>query len=237
MDSKGFVFLNVIAEFNRIKQLTTDLELIKHVCYNSQAIEFRIGQDGKDRLRARENWQQWVLPTEERDISAQTEGPAELYNPPIPHPTNLPPNGNSRHSDMAGVSSPAPGAYSTEGAYPTTNGFHPGAASHTTANAAEIVTNDVAAEHVNDNALPNGHPIEEPAKAVSADPDSFSDEQIQSLVVIVRKQYDPQMQIWPPCMQFDLLNPHSRNDGVIERGESVGNRVMPESNGAVILAR
>ena len=47
----------------------TDVELIKAVCYQSRTIEFRIGQDGKDRLRVRENWVKWVLPPHERDPS------------------------------------------------------------------------------------------------------------------------------------------------------------------------
>ncbi len=56
MDSKGFVYLSFIAEFNRIKQLTTDMELIKLVCYQSRIIEFSVGLDGKERLRRREGW-------------------------------------------------------------------------------------------------------------------------------------------------------------------------------------
>jgi la-related protein 1 len=173
MDSKGFVFLSFISDFNRIKHLTTDLELIKLVCYQSRAIEFRVGHDGKDRLRARENWQQWVMPVEERDPSAQNEGPEELYNPPIPHPNGFDPNGNPRYADMPAMSPSAPGAYGTEGPHPTANGFHPGAPQHVSATMNENTTNGVKAENVNGNAIPNGHPIDDSIKAVSGEPDLF----------------------------------------------------------------
>ncbi|KAF2447412.1 hypothetical protein P171DRAFT_452708 [Karstenula rhodostoma CBS 690.94] len=168
MDSKGFVFLSFISEFNRIKHLTTDLELIKLVCYQSRAIEFRVGHDGKDRLRVRENWQQWVLPVEERDSSAQNEGPEELYNPPIPHPNGFDPNGNPRYPDMSTTSPSGPGPH------PTANGFQPGAPQHVSATTSENVPNGVNAEQVNGDAIPNGHPIDNSTKAVSGEPDSFS---------------------------------------------------------------
>lgn len=165
MDSKGFVFLSFISDFNRIKHLTTDLELIKLVCYQSRAIEFRVGHDGKDRLRARENWQQWILPVEERDPSAQNEGPEELYNPPIPHPNGFDPNGNPRYPDMSVPSSSGPGTYGTEGPHPMANGFHPGAPQHVSATPSENVHIGVNAEHVNGDTIPNGHPIDDIAKA------------------------------------------------------------------------
>lgn len=72
MDSQGFVFLHVIAGFNRMVQLTTDLDLVRYVCMNSHRIDFRPGQmwpDGRDRVRAVENWHQFVLSREQRDAS------------------------------------------------------------------------------------------------------------------------------------------------------------------------
>ena len=84
MDSQGFVFLDVIANFNRIKQLTPDKDLIKIVCINSEHIEIRVGEDGKERLRKREGWEQFLLPLEQREQSAQTQGPAQLERPERP---------------------------------------------------------------------------------------------------------------------------------------------------------
>ena len=83
MDSQGFVFLELLAQFNRIKQLTNDMDLIRWACQNSQTIEY-VNVDGIDRVRAREGWQQWVRKMEERDPSAQNDGPV-LQN--FPHYT------------------------------------------------------------------------------------------------------------------------------------------------------
>ena len=80
MDSQGFVFLELLAQFNRIKQLTSDMELIRLACHHSQIIEY-VNIDGIDRVRARDGWQQWVRRMEERDPSAQNDGPV-LHNIP-----------------------------------------------------------------------------------------------------------------------------------------------------------
>ncbi|KAI5200172.1 hypothetical protein AUEXF2481DRAFT_764 [Aureobasidium subglaciale EXF-2481] len=85
MDSQGFVFLTFVADFNRLKSLTTDYELLKYVCLNSPNIELRTGQDGKDRLRKAGDWEMWILPMAERDASAQNEGPASFERPSVPH--------------------------------------------------------------------------------------------------------------------------------------------------------
>ena len=243
MDSKGFVFLNFISDFNRIKQLTTDSELIKLVCYQSRTIEYRLGHDGKDRLRARENWQQWVLPTEERDPSAQNEGPEELHNPPIPHPTGFDPNGNPRYPEMSGPSPSASGAYGNGEAFPTMNGYHTEAPQHASAVSSENQPNGIAAEHVNGdfipngNVVPNGNSIDDATKAVSGEPDLFSDEQVKSLTVIVRKQDDLQMPVLPPTPSSSFSNPsHSKSDVVDESEARVGCCVSAKLNGAASLS-
>ena len=83
MDSQGFVFLSVLAKFNRIKQLTTNYATVQQVCVNSPNIEYydpRI--DGIDRVRKRDGWEQWVLKMEERDPSAQNDGPPPRHQYP-----------------------------------------------------------------------------------------------------------------------------------------------------------
>ena len=80
MDSQGFVFLDLLAQFNRIKQLTNDMDLIRQACLHSQTIEY-VNVDGIDRVRARQGWDQWVLRIEDRDASARNDGPA-LQQPP-----------------------------------------------------------------------------------------------------------------------------------------------------------
>ncbi|KAL4976730.1 hypothetical protein BDW66DRAFT_46808 [Aspergillus desertorum] len=75
MDSQGFVALSVIANFKRVKQLSEDFELLRHASRQLKAAEYYAGEDGIDRLRPRERWEQWVLPMEQRDPSAQNAGP------------------------------------------------------------------------------------------------------------------------------------------------------------------
>lgn len=83
MDSQGFVFLSVLAKFNRIKQLTTNYATIQQVCVNSPNIEYYDPRvDGTDRIRKRDGWQQWVLKMEDRDPSAQNDGPPPRHQYP-----------------------------------------------------------------------------------------------------------------------------------------------------------
>lgn len=89
MDSQGYVFLSVLVKFNRMKQLTQDLELIRWVCLHSSNIEIRTAADGIDRLRKREGWEQWVLNKEDRDPSAQNDGPGQVEAPRVPQPPML----------------------------------------------------------------------------------------------------------------------------------------------------
>jgi la-related protein 1 len=101
MDSQGFVLLTFIAEFKRLKIISRgDLELIKYVCQQSPNIEHRIGADGVDRLRAAKGWKQWVLPKEDRDPTAQHDGPDSLHHPPRPHPQFLEQPHMLRHSSL-----------------------------------------------------------------------------------------------------------------------------------------
>ena len=83
MDSQGFVFLSVLAKFNRIKQLTTNYAMIQQVCVNSPNLEYYDPRvDGIDRVRKRDGWQQWVMKVEDRDPSAQNDGPPPRHQYP-----------------------------------------------------------------------------------------------------------------------------------------------------------
>ena len=75
MDSQGYVLLSVIAGFKRIKALTEDMDMLRHVCGQLKSIEFRPGEDGVDRLRRKEGWEQWIRPMSERVASARNDGP------------------------------------------------------------------------------------------------------------------------------------------------------------------
>ena len=103
MDSQGYVFLDVIATFRRLQSLTQDKDIVKHVCIDSELIEIRVGDDGKERLRKREGWEQFVLPMGEREQSAQNEGPKHLERPERPQLSFGGAQGQYRGPASAGV--------------------------------------------------------------------------------------------------------------------------------------
>lgn len=185
MDSQGFVSLEFIAGFNRIKHLSPDLDMIRLVCQQSKAIEYRTGENGQERLRRKDGWEQWVLDMAERDPSAQNDGPKELNQPQITHPAGFDPANLPQWPAMSPGFPMSP--YGTDGTYAQMNGFHPVALDGGLA-PTESVVNGTPAEEANGMAIPNGHAVETSTKAVSGEPDSFSDLQLGSLTIIVRKQ-------------------------------------------------
>lgn len=58
MDSKGWIPIDLIASFNRVKQLTTDAQMVKDVLSLSSLVEIR---DDHVRL-ANRAWKSYVLP-------------------------------------------------------------------------------------------------------------------------------------------------------------------------------
>lgn len=190
MDSQGFVLLDVPASFQRVKNLTHDINLIKAACLQSVQIEMRVGDDGKERLRCREGWEQWVLPMADRVQSAQNDGPKQLHMPQQPQlhfygqpavPMNGPPaypHGDRRSYDASfammngGPPSFFPGHH--DGAFGgMTNGderrpmkspptFEPRSAAN--------------------GALMNGHPTGSEGR----EPDAFPNEQVEMLTVLVK---------------------------------------------------
>ncbi|EUC33390.1 hypothetical protein COCCADRAFT_42382, partial [Bipolaris zeicola 26-R-13] len=162
MDSQGFVSLDFIANFNRIKHLSPDLDLIKAVCQQSKSIEYRTGEDGQDRLRRKDGWAQWVLDMAERDPSAQNEGPKELKQPQFTHPAGFDPSSISQWQTMSPGFPMAP--YGPDGAYPQMNGFHPVAQDAGLA-PTEAVVNGAPVEEANGTAISTGQPVESSTKA------------------------------------------------------------------------
>ncbi|KHN98526.1 La domain family [Metarhizium album ARSEF 1941] len=78
MDSQGFVNLPFIAAFKRIRELTSDVALIRAVCETSSDLDFVVGDDDIERLRRRHGWQNFILPLEDRDEFARNPGPAQV---------------------------------------------------------------------------------------------------------------------------------------------------------------
>lgn len=69
MDDDGWIPLHVIAAFNRVRALTTDLQAVYDSVANSTVIELQ-GALPDTRMRARASPHQWVLPEADRDASA-----------------------------------------------------------------------------------------------------------------------------------------------------------------------
>ena len=77
MDSQGFVPLHFIAAFKRVRELSGEggLTMVRAACEMSNDIDYVVGEDDIERLRRRENWQQWLVRWEERDEGARNNGP------------------------------------------------------------------------------------------------------------------------------------------------------------------
>lgn len=179
MDSQGFVPLSVIASFKRIKSLTEDIDLLRHVCRQIKGVEYRPGEDGVDRLRKREKWEQWTLSMEMRDPAAQNEGPP----PPSVSYSPIHVDGmNENHYPMNHVD---------EFTAPLANG----SAHHAPSPSRSGLTNGVNGSHVSKTPLSSTAPEFSPMTVQggvmnggkTSDQNMFPDEQIENLVIVVRK--------------------------------------------------
>lgn len=202
MDSQGFVFLSVLAKFNRIRQLTQDLELIRYVCLNSPQMEFKTGLDGFDRLRKREGWQQWILAIEDRDPSVQNDGPSQVQQPYLPQqalygaPYSLDdrqitsPRLMDTYSYQASEVASVPYS-STSPSRPRINGNEDGSAIAQTPLSTPVPDSAPA--------LSTPHHMEfTPLEICSPMENTFTDEQVDLLMIVVRKSPNHPAQISPP---------------------------------------
>ena len=198
MDSQGFVFLSVLVNFNRIKQLTSDIDLIRYVCLNSRPIEFQTGMDGVDRLRPREGWQQWVLSMDERDPTARNEGPAHLQQARASnsHLTEGSHNTGGRYTTSPRSSFHAASSRLDNGIFQSLNGVAP---SFNPAAPASAANGQMSNGQINQTplsaAVPDFAPGILPITNHGMSPldpqaqveNSFSDEQVESLMIVIRK--------------------------------------------------
>lgn len=80
MDSQGWVAIEIIAAFNRVRMLTPDLSIIASALSSSSIIE--VSSDNMF-LRAKEDHEKWVLPEDQRDPgirSPEAEGTTAVSN-------------------------------------------------------------------------------------------------------------------------------------------------------------
>ncbi|KAI9502831.1 hypothetical protein BX070DRAFT_192251, partial [Coemansia spiralis] len=62
MDPDGYVPLTLIAGFNRLKAVTTDLDLVRSSIDASDKVEL---SEAHDRVRKRGDWATWLFPKQE----------------------------------------------------------------------------------------------------------------------------------------------------------------------------
>ncbi|TID21639.1 RNA-binding protein Lupus La [Venturia nashicola] len=203
MDSQGFILLSVIANFKRLRSLTNDLELIKYVCQQSPNIEHRLGPDGKDRLRLREGWEKFVYTMDQREPSAQNDGPESLITPPPATPqlqTHQPREQQMRHPSLP-QSNPSIGPMTaTPIPYQSLNGFaaayggfssgaindnhnfqtSPTSVANEAAPMVQPPTSQLASSSASQNGLTNG--------TAEHEGDSYPDVEVPNLRLIVRGQ-------------------------------------------------
>ncbi len=202
MDSQGFVFLSVLAKFNRIRQLTQDMELLRYVCVHSPQIEFRVGSDGYDRLRKREGWQQWVLAMEERDQSVQNDGPSQVQEPFLhtqpfyEAPYNLgsqqiiPPRSESTNRQQSSDAGALPYVAASPSRPAANDGMNVGVDSLIPLPAADLeATSGMLMLNNTDKTFADRYPRVE---------NTFTDEQVDLLMIVVRKPLNQTMQVPPP---------------------------------------
>ncbi|KAG0316471.1 La ribonucleoprotein domain member 1B [Dissophora globulifera] len=81
MDSQGFVPLTLVANFNRVKSLTTDIELIKEALKPSKEIE-----TSGHSIRKRTDWATWIFPKEDGAAPVAFHRTSFIPPPRSPHP-------------------------------------------------------------------------------------------------------------------------------------------------------
>ena len=223
MDSKGWVFLSVLQNFNRIKQLTSDLDLLRWACVRSNVIELRVGPDNVDRVRKLQDWQPWVLAMEERDASAQHDGLPDMQQPQVQpygqqeyHRASVVSNSMSPRTSFSGV------PYGSQSL--PFNGQ---------VNASEIgdpqITQTPLSAAVPDftpSLQPFGNHSFQNLETPTEPENTFSDQQVENLMIVIRKPVNPTALVRPPfptdsrTFSNGSLDPRNLSDEVAGLGIS-----------------
>lgn len=185
MDSQGFVPFDLIAGFQRVKALAPDVEHIRMSCEVSDKMDYVIGEDGLERLRLRDLWDRFVLPVDDREEAARSEGPLSFYI-------------RSRHSRPAFTAPMLPLGYhatsptmfpgnfpNEEQMYqqPYMNGAHYDAG----INGGDMNGHRYAPETQLSAAVPEFSPSVQQTPFTLEGATTFSDEQVDSLMIVVDK--------------------------------------------------
>jgi la-related protein 1 len=77
MNEQGYVDISLLANFNRVKNLTTDMDLIKEALAQSELLEV-----SDDKVRKREGWNFWLLADKLQDTEATSQSTQEASDAP-----------------------------------------------------------------------------------------------------------------------------------------------------------
>lgn len=220
MDSQGFAFLSLLMNFNRIRQLTSDVELIRYVCRISPMIDIQTGMDSLDRVRKAEGWQQWVLNMEERDPTVRNEAPVVMQQPAMWDPYR-----NQGGATVLSPRSTVPNSQNRVDSRSTQplNGITPlSPPSAPDAVPNEFISNGPISQTPLSAAVPDFTPglqsvnsttlstLEPPLRSPK---NTFSDEQVESLMIVIRK---PHSSTTPPRLPFPSAASRTFSNGSID---------------------
>lgn len=246
MDSKGFVLLDVITNFNRMRPYSTDKDLLRTVCLNSETIEIVTGEDGKDRLRRREGWEQFLLPMDQREPSAQNDGPEQFQPPERPTLPSFS-QGSQLRSPASATIPGMPARFdrrSYDTGYPMAiNGVPPHFAGYPLASEGtygENLNGDdtrgrPTKSPLRDNVVPSvQYPMVDAHEAKDSEPDAFPDEQANQLTVVVKMVRDAVPHHHAASRTFSNGSIDSRN--IFTEMEKASEQcIAQEANGEAIL--
>lgn len=117
MNAEGYVDIQLLASFNRVKALTTDINLIRESLQESQILEVK-----DDKVRKKEGWETWVLPAAKQQQPQQPSTVAEAVK------ANLSTANSPVQPTLASLARPAVASPSTATTTKRqTNGVNPGA--------------------------------------------------------------------------------------------------------------
>lgn len=178
MDGQGFVRLSTVLGFKRMQDLVQDVNMVRQALSMSDALDFGCGEDGIERLRLRDKWNKFVLPTSERVEAAQNDGPSVF------HPT-------PRHNLAVGPPYPGPAmhtAYHAGGMYPAFSeeqmvGYPNGAHFEQASNGADPNGHHYA--NGPESQLSAGVPEYAPPSLTLESMTNFTDDQVNKMMVVL----------------------------------------------------
>lgn len=107
MDTEGYVPITLIAGFNRVRGLTSDMSLVRASLELSKILEVK--QDSGDLLRKKEGWETWVLPAAGTSATTKTDNGAPQIIKSVPAgPAPIPTLASLAHKKTPTTSAPIP---------------------------------------------------------------------------------------------------------------------------------